>query len=444
MSSANMLLAPTESLRRIQRGWLFLALTNLGIAGLFSLPPVFLRGSFFASLFPIEHVFATALVVHVVLSVVLWFLSFCAMFLMASASQHWKNFYKTALWLAIFATICIATAPFFGFPEAIKNNYVPVLNNLPFFLGLGFFSASMLLMAGLTLLSPYALMPGSTHQANLTLSICIIIAAVCFSVAGRLSDNSRLIGDMHFFEHLFWGGGHILQFVYVALLALSWWHLFSLAYPEIKKSEYLFSASFWINAALTLPAPLFYRLAGGLEESHYWFTLHMRIFGGIAPIIVFALLTFAYLKTGEKICRDKRARTALILSLLLFLLGGILSFLIDGQNAIIPAHYHGSIVSITLALMATSYVLLPRFGCREVSQRAGILQLCCYGIGQFMHVSGLGMMGGYGALRKDPGSSATIDTMFGKILFFSGGVLALAGGLWFLLLVIQHRAKKSG
>jgi len=44
-------------------------------------------------------------------------------------------------------------------------------------------------------------------------------------------------------------------------------------------------------------------------------------------------------------------RSALIASMLLFAAGGLIGVFISGNNVKIPAHYHGSIVGVTLALM---------------------------------------------------------------------------------------------
>ena len=63
-----------------------------------------------------------------------------------------------------------------------------------------------------------------------------------------------------------------------------------------------------------------------------------------------------------KFQRQHRAyASALILSLILFAAGGTLGLMISGQNVGIPAHYHGQIVGITLALMGLAYAMLPVF-----------------------------------------------------------------------------------
>jgi len=60
-----------------------------------------------------------------------------------------------------------------------------------------------------------------------------------------------------------------------------------------------------------------------------------------------------------------------------------------------------------------------------------------------MHISGLAWMGGYGALRKDALSSHNVDTVMGKLLFFSGGSLAILGGILFVVIALQSIFKNK-
>ena len=52
-------------------------------------------------------------------------------------------------------------------------------------------------------------------------------------------------------------------------------------------------------------------------------------------------------------------------------------------------------------------------------------------------------MGGYGALRKAAGTSQEIDTILGKLLFFSGGSLAILGGILFVIVVLRAILKNN-
>lgn len=127
------------------------------------------------------------------------------------------------------------------------------------------------------------------------------------------------------------------------------------------------------------------------------------------------------------------------MSMLVFAYGGVLGLLIQGQDVTIPAHYHGSIVGITLAFMGLAYLLLPRFGWAEVAQsRLAFWQPIVLGIGQILHVTGLAWLGGHGVLRKTPGAEAA-DMASAAALHVMrfGGLLAVLGGVMFVVVVIR-------
>jgi hypothetical protein len=113
---------------------------------------------------------------------------------------------------------------------------------------------------------------------------------------------------------------------------------------------------------------------------------------------------------------------------------------------VIPAHYHGSIVGVTLGFMGFAYMLLPQFGWRDVgSWRLAFWQPIVYGGGQLLHISGLAISGGYGVLRKTPGGlegmSASVKAAMG--LMGLGGAIAIVGGFMFVIVVFQSCAKRS-
>ena len=105
--------------------------------------------------------------------------------------------------------------------------------------------------------------------------------------------------------------------------------------------------------------------------------------------------------------------------------------MIQGSNVTIPAHYHGSIVGVTLAFMGMTYDLLPRLGYARASMRAARLQPYVYGSGQLLHVIGLWWSGGYGVQRKVAGTEQGLDGLE-KIaamgLMGLGGLVAIVGG----------------
>jgi heme/copper-type cytochrome/quinol oxidase subunit 1 len=133
-------------------------------------------------------------------------------------------------------------------------------------------------------------------------------------------------------------------------------------------------------------------------------------------------------------------RAALLASMLLFVAGGVIGLSIAGSNVKIPAHYHGCIVGVTLALMGLTYHLLPLLGAAAPAGRLAVAQPWLYGSGQLMHIVGLVWSGGYGVPRKVAGAEQVLrgaGEIAGMGLMGLGGLLAIAGGLLFVVVVLR-------
>jgi len=132
-------------------------------------------------------------------------------------------------------------------------------------------------------------------------------------------------------------------------------------------------------------------------------------------------------------------RAALWSSISLFASGGLIGLFIGGSNVTIPAHYHGCIVGVTLALMGLVYRLLPQFGWRAPQGRLATAQPVLYAVGQWLHIVGLVWSGGYGVQRKVAGSEQVLRSageIAGMGLMGLGGLVAIAGGLLFVVVVL--------
>ena len=140
-------------------------------------------------------------------------------------------------------------------------------------------------------------------------------------------------------------------------------------------------------------------------------------------------------------------RASLVGSLVLFSAGGVIGFLISGSNVRIPAHYHGCIVGVTLAMMGVVYLLLPRFGYATPASKAAAWQPTIYGVGQLMHIVGLVWSGGYGVQRKVAGTDqvlrSTQETL-GMGLMGLGGLIAIVGGVMFIVIVLRALRQTRG
>jgi len=131
----------------------------------------------------------------------------------------------------------------------------------------------------------------------------------------------------------------------------------------------------------------------------------------------------------------------LVASLVLFVAGGAIGAAIAGVNTVIPAHYHGSIVGVTLAFMGAAYLLLPRLGFEPPMARTARWQPWVYGGGQLMHILGLAVSGGYGNIqRKTAGAEQglrDLPEIVGMGLMGLGGLVSVIGGILFVVVMIR-------
>ena len=111
-----------------------------------------------------------------------------------------------------------------------------------------------------------------------------------------------------------------------------------------------------------------------------------------------------------------------------------------------PAHYHGCIVGVTLAMMGVTYLMLPRLGFVAPRSRLAAWQPWIYGGGQLLHIAGLVISGGYGVKRKVAGADQVLRSLpevAGMGIMGAGGLLAVVGGLAFVVVVIASIRGRS-
>jgi hypothetical protein len=135
------------------------------------------------------------------------------------------------------------------------------------------------------------------------------------------------------------------------------------------------SAMFWIAALPLLAVPAIYLTIPAGELPHMQLFAKLMIWGHpyMAPLILAGLLACGV----YAVRRRCGAKSAFVASFALFAVGGVLGYMIQGVNVVIPAHYHGSTVGVTLAFMGLAYVLLPQLGYGDVDGRHGALAALC-------------------------------------------------------------------
>ncbi|HMA07857.1 MAG TPA: cytochrome C oxidase subunit I, partial [Ramlibacter sp.] len=140
------LAVPRDARLELVRGWLWLGLAALIGSGLFSVLLVLSRTPGINQLLPVADLFHVALVVHVDLSVLVWFIALAGMLWSLNGSSRRMGWGWLALALAAGGALSMALSPFLGGGEAIMANYIPVITTPPFMLGLLVFAAGVALL----------------------------------------------------------------------------------------------------------------------------------------------------------------------------------------------------------------------------------------------------------------------------------------------------------
>lgn len=470
--------------------WLKLGIVSLGLAGLYSIILVLLRTPQLASFFPNPHIFKSALIIHVNLSVLIWLLSITVSVWGTSMSFPRKRessiyifldscfrrndkFYPS---LAFFATILIAISPVAGH-NPVMNNYIPMLENIAFILGLSLFGISLLLYAvNILYFFDWKNWSSLTNFTILSTIIMFILTWICFGCSyNGLQKIIEIIPiEIEFYyELLFWSGGHLLQFIYTQIVMFIWINLLQrLLGSELKFQKfYLFLLYLnFVFGTLIIFGHLFYEIIdGGFKE---FYTNHMKYLGGIAPVLCLMSMgveTFVcHSRKSGNLEKNKEwipafaritvEKATLLCSALLFLLGGLIAINITGINVVIPAHYHGSIVGISIACMGYCYLrasVIPaeagiyysldsRFRRNDIEKTANdmekarnnIMTIAIYLLtfGQIVHILGLALAGGYGVMRKDPSTVMPLSAKLLMGMMGGGGLIAIVGGLMFVFI----------
>jgi hypothetical protein len=270
-------------------------------------------------------------------------------------------------------------------------------------------------------------------------AVSAAVALICF-VWSYIQMPDYLMGQS-FFELLFWGGGHVLQFTYTLLMLVCWLWLSRAAGLTLPITPRVVLVILFVGLTCVFISPLIYLAFPITALEHVeLFTWLMRWGGSLATLPLALAILMALLSYGGTTQKEALARSALQTSLFLFGIGGMIGFLISGSNVTIPAHYHGSIVGVTLALMGVCYLLLPQLGYPLRNIKMAIWQPVIYSTGQLMHVGGLVWSGGYGVQRKVAGADQALDSIervLGMGLMGFGGLVSSVGGLLFLVVVLR-------
>ncbi len=426
------------------RWWSVIAIGALALAGIFALLLAISRIPGADTLFPWPVAFyEKSLIIHVVFSFVVWFMACGIIFMLVAAyrlsdgAPRLPNMGRAALAAMVVAFAMLAIPALMDRGEPSLNNYIPAILNPIYYVGLlGVVLASALAAARCCangMARGGALEPlGATGLATAAISV---IAIVAFAVSwNRLGGMPTTPADN---EDLFWAGGHILQFLNTAIMIGAWVFLGgrALGAPAIPPRTAIAAVTLTAVLALGGFGLLFVAEPFSVEERELYSAYQFAL--APAPTLV-GLWIAARLWTHPTIDSEaaRTARVTLIVSFVVFFTGGFLGLFVDGADTRTPAHYHGVIGGVNVALMGFLYLfVLPLLNRGLTRWRAARASLWLYGIGQLLHSVGLFVAGGYGAPRKVADTAPGFDDILnwaGHVGIGIGGVIAVVGGVMFI------------
>ena len=337
------------------------------------------------------------------------------------------------------------TVPVLSGARVVLSDYVPVLDHWLFFAGLAAF-------AGGVLLETVRLVPAVAHSHVLPADVQhgVRASAIAFAIA-LLTILTAFVcrpagaSQDAMFEHLFWGGGHVLQFAATAGMLAAWLLLAHQLLGTSAMSSRLAGALF---ALLLLPASLGPWLIVS-QHSPRSFTHMMEL--GIFPVVLVVSVVVIAAVRGQRRASEIHwpaqsiARIGLAVGIGMTLLGFALGAAITDDSTLTPAHYHISIGAVSVTFMATLFVLLQRFGVPIRRPRLAIWQPLVYGVGQTVFALGLAIAGFWGGSARKQYASELIASPIertGWIVAGVGGLVAFAGGVAFVVIVIGSVARR--
>jgi hypothetical protein len=420
-------------MNKLEIGWFKNGIIALAIAGLYAIILVLLRTPSLAFLLDKDpQIFKCALVIHVNLSILVWLLSIVA----TIWSRYVKVIYLGTIYrnIALLGTICISISPILGQTNAIMNNYIPMLDNIIFVIGISLFGTALLIFAcNVTIILCFHYKQYKNdlyHFTALSSSIMFILIWICFALSYfELSKITQLmpLNIELYYELLYLSGGHLLQFLFCQIAILIWTILFAHFLGRslrcYKVCFYLLILNF-IFCIMGLSGHFLYQITS--VEFKEFYTLHMKYIGSVIPTLSLMIIICDCLKRKINISASY-IKASIICSCLLFIYGNIIGSLISSANVTVPTHYHGAIVGISVAFIGFVYLSI-------ISDKSPYpaWQIYIVTIGQFLHISGLAISGEYGLLGKTTSHEAEISTKFYIAIMEAGELIAIIGGLMFV------------
>ena len=429
---------------QVASGWLIIAVGFLLASGVYPLLLALARTTYEM---PWKDFFYTALVLHVDFTVLWWLLAIAAVFFTIASSDKGLGWSKLAMLLVVIGGVFAGIAPFLADANPLTNNYVPMLEDNRFFrkgltlFGFGIFILVIRSLFTISWKDLFADEQGAVRFGVWSAAFAGLLAIVALVWTFiSMQGLAEPLEGRTYFETLFWAGGHVLQFTHTLLLMVCWLWLATACGAKLPGTSKLVAALFVVSAlcVAVMPWPFLSREVTD-PEFMSWFVWLMRDGNGVAALFIGFMVFWGVMQGASPTRENHHLYMSLLFSVGLFALGGILGMFIGESSTLITAHYHGSIVAVTMAFMAMTYYWLPRFGYSMPNLKWARIQVYAYAIGQFVHITGLAWGGGHGMKRKVVGTTQDIGVqafITPQDLVGLGGVVAVLSGVLFAVVVL--------
>jgi len=427
------------------RAWLTLAVVALLVSTGYVLVIVLARSGFTQLIGDSERLFHTALVLHVDFALIVWLLAIAAMvWTFSSPVGQIKWRYLDPL-LSFTGVILMLFSPLLGTGRPIVSDYLLLLDHPLFLLGLGLFFSGIGLSALRFLMTSWRRQESKDWEGITLLAVKGSVLAFCSAIAAFLIAAFQLWdqpGGLAYYNQLFWGAGHLLQFTYLFLLMAAWGWFWRQAGYCPRVSMKITRIVLWSLMLLVVSGPLLYLL---LDETRTAFTRLMEISGSLA---LFLLM----LSLFQGVAQDKRATGERVFvsiasySMALFIAGVLIGFFVRENDAMVPAHYHGMVGAVTLAFMGLAYRMNKLLGLNPQSKQILLLQARLYAVGLGLVMLGL-ILSDLPRKALTGDASMDVSLLAGRFVMALGGTGAFLASLLFIALmwrVFQPVQKKIG
>lgn len=418
---------PVDGVRPLARAfwWLgFLALIGAAVSAVLLWPARAPEGLW---PWPAPGFFRAARVVHANLAATMWPLALAATMWTLLGSTRWLAMGWAGIAGMGAGAALLAATPFLPGVAGVHAGYVPVADHGAFRLATALVAGGFLLVA-LRALATVRPRPWLGDPLRLGAWLAALAGAMAMAAFGWSWLRIPVIEERIYFDVLYWGGGHVLQFQHALLAAVAWAWVGAAAGAHAAATPRARSAMFVVAALPLLGVPVIYLGADAGTLVHMEAFARLMVWGHayMLPLVVVALVA-AWRLRGRW---TEPAVAAMIVSLGLFGAGGAVGYAVGGGTAVLVAHAHAMGAAVSLAFMGLAFVLLPRLGYAAACGGAAAAAPWLFGGGQVLLATGLAWAGHHGLSRKADDVAQALSgsaQAAGVGLAALGGALALAG-----------------